>query len=158
MKFFVFLFSLYGCSLFIGEKGPKTAKGSDYFIEFQKADWNSKNDNRSDYVFENSKDGRILLSNSFCNEFQEQPLENLALKGFSGVKDIVVIQNEYITFKNREAFKIEASGFVDGVKVYLRLLNTRRDNCYFDFMEITPFSYHKNDSLFQQFLDSVVFK
>lgn len=158
MKFLIFLFSLYGCSFFISDKAPKTGKGSEYTIEFQKNDWKSKKDNRSDYVFENLNDGRILLSNSFCDEFQEQPLENLALKGLSGVKDVVVLQNKYVTFKNREAFHIQASGLVDGVKVFLHLLNTRRDNCYFDFMEISPFLGRKNDSSFQEFLDSVVFK
>ena len=139
MKFVVFIIMFSGCSLFTGLKdSPKTAKGTHYSISFKKTDWINKNDQRSDYVFENEKDGRILLSNSFCDEFQEQKLDRLAKKIFDNIKDFKLKKSQYITFKDREAFKGEGDGFVDGVKVHLILMNTRRNNCYFDFISITP--------------------
>jgi hypothetical protein len=125
---------------------------------FKRSDWIQKLDERSDYVFENSKDGRILLSNSFCNEFQEQPLEHLALKAFNGVKNIIVNKGMYKTFHSREAYEIEGSGLVDGINVTLHLLNTRRDNCYFDFIEIASQLNEGQNPIFEQFLNSVEFK
>lgn len=158
MKFLVPLLLLASCSLIIGGKdAPKTAKGTRYSIPFKASDWAQKKDKRSDYVFENQKDGRILLSNSFCDEFQEDELEHLAKKTFNTVKDFQTTAGKYTTFNHREAYEMKGSGLVDGVKVSFRILNTRRDNCYFDFLGIDPLNSN-DDQSFRAFLDSVVFK
>lgn len=159
MKVWITLLFLSGCSFFIkGSEAPKTAKGTQYSILFAKADWVLEKDKRSDYIYKNIKDGRILLSNSFCEEFQEQPLEQLANKTFKTVTDFKSSVHEYTTFHNREAYRLEGAGLVDGVRVNLRLLNTRRNNCYFDFVSINPELSHINDSSFQDFLKAVDFE
>jgi hypothetical protein len=142
----------------VGKEAPKTAKGSRYSISLNHPEWKNKINKRSDYVFEHVKDGKILLSNSFCEEFQEETLERLGRKTFRTIKDFKETKSAYTTFHDREAFRIEGSGFVDGVKVFLELLNTRRDNCYFDFLAISPEGTSKEDRSFNQFLDSVEFK
>lgn len=158
MKFIFVLLFISGCSVFIGGKeAPKTAKESRYQIKFKNTEWKFQKDNRSDYVFQNG-DGRILLSNSFCHEFQEQPLDHLARKTFSGIKDFQSKSQKYTTFNDREAYRVEGSGFVDGVKVNLRLLNTRRDNCYFDFFSISPEGTDTDSTVFNEFLRAVEFK
>lgn len=120
--------------------------------------WEYKKDERSDYVFQNARDGRILLSNSFCNEFQEKPLDKLALKTFNTVSSFKPEVSRYTTFRDREAYLVEGKGFVDGVEVKLRLLNTRRNNCYFDFFAISPKGTADNEEAFNNFLNSVVFR
>src|SRR5688572_3419361 len=108
MKLLFALLFLSGCSLFIsGKDEPKTAKGTRYSITFSMPHWAYKQDKRSDYVFQNDIDGRILLSNSFCEEFQEQPLEKLAKKTFKTVDGFKPKVSEYTTFRNREAYRIE---------------------------------------------------
>ncbi len=141
----------------IGKDGPKTAKGSLYSITFNNPGWVYKKDKRSDYVFQN-EDGRILLSNSFCEEFQDQPLEQLATKTFKTMKNFKAQQQKYTTFQDREAYQMEGTGIVDGVNVNLRLLNTRRNNCYFDFLAISPSGTESTGEAFNEFLKSVVFK
>jgi hypothetical protein len=159
MKLLTLLFILSSCSFFIkGKDGPKSAKGSLYSVQFDKSDWIKKKDKRSDYVFENSKDGRILLSNSFCDEFQEKPLDQLAIKTFSTIKNFKSSLSTYTTFNDREAYRVEGTGEVDGVQIKLHLLNTRRNNCYFDFFAITPLKAGNGNSSFNDFLGSVVFK
>jgi hypothetical protein len=159
MKFWPVILLLTGCSLFIsGPDQPKTAKNTRYIITYVKTDWFQKIDNKSDYVFENAKDARIFLSNSFCDEFQEQKLDRLAKKIFDNIKDFKLKKSQYITFKDREAFKGEGDGFVDGVKVHLILMNTRRNNCYFDFISITPSKVLPDSTSFDEFLNSVEFK
>lgn len=159
MKFWPVILLLTGCSLFIsGPDQPKTAKNARYIITYVKTDWFQKIDNKSDYVFENAKDARIFLSNSFCDEFQEQKLDRLAKKIFDNIKDFKLKKSQYITFKDREAFKGEGDGFVDGVKVHLILMNTRRNNCYFDFISITPSKVLPDSTSFDEFLNSVEFK
>jgi hypothetical protein len=159
MKLLFALIFLSGCSLFIGGKDePKTAKGTRYSIPFSLPHWVYKKDKRSDYVFENNIDGRIILSNSFCEEFQEQPLEQLAKKTFKSINEFKSRVSEYTTYQNREAYQIEGTGKVDGVPVNLRLLNTRRDNCYFDFLSINPEKTSDTDQAFETFLKTVSFK
>lgn len=142
-----------------GNEGPKTAKGSLYSVHFGAPSWIYKKDERSDFIFENQNDGRILLSNSFCEEFQDQPLDKLAAKTFNTVEHFKSTVSEYTTFQNREAYRLEGYGTVDGVKVFLRLLNTRRNNCYFDFVSIDPWkTVNAKDTAFKDFLNSVVFR
>jgi hypothetical protein len=156
----ILLLLLSSCSLFFSSEGPKTAKGKYYTIKFDSPDWSQlKKENRSDYVFENKNDGRIQLSNSFCNEFQDQTLERLALKTFRAIGNFKSKKGDYTTFNNREAYRLEGMGKVDGVEVELHLLNTRRDNCYFDFVAITPIEKVSDRVAdFDTFLNSVVFK
>lgn len=154
---FLLLLVLSGCSLFFGEETSKSAKGYAYTINFQASDWVLKKDERSDYIFEHKTDGRIFLSNSFCEEFQDQPLDRLAMKTFRTVDRFKPQSKDYTTFNKREAYRVSGSGEVDGVKVNLRLLNTRRNNCYFDFLAIDPTRSDKDVS-FEAFLRSVVFK
>lgn len=159
MKWLLFLVS--SCSLLIGPPKTETAKGSLYKIDFKEENWEEdrKVEERSDYVWKNVKDGRILLSNSFCNEFQDQGLDALALKTFKIVSDLKVEQKKFTTFQDREAYLLEGQGSVDGVPVGLKLLNTRRSNCYFDFVSITPLSStQKPPPAFEKFLAAVKFK
>jgi hypothetical protein len=159
MKLLISLIFLSSCSLFVGSKdAPTTAKGTYYTINFKEDNWVSTNEKRSDYIFENTKDGRILLSNSFCDEFQEQPLDLLATKTFKTVNQFKVQLSEYTIFKKREAYRLEGTGMVDGVKVNLHLLNTRRNNCYFDFVAITPEKSTEQNSSFDEFLKAVDFE
>ncbi len=155
----VLIFLSSGCSLFIGgEDESKTAKGTRYFITFNIPHWVLKQDKRSDYIFENEIDGRILLSNSFCEEFQEQSLEQLAVKTFKTINHFKPLVSEYTNYQNREAYMIEGAGSVDGIMVKLKLLNTRRDNCYFDFLAIDPQKTSIKDDAFEIFLKTVSFK
>lgn len=150
---------LTSCSLSFRPEQPVSAKGNEYKVHFQSAEWSPKKEERSDYVWENKADGRILLSNSFCEEFQDQSLEKLATKTFNTVDDLKIEKKNYTTFHDREAYRIDGQGTVDGVPVGLSLLNTRRNNCYFDFVSITPLnSANKQNSDFENFLNSVEFE
>jgi hypothetical protein len=142
----------------MGERNSVTSgKSSQYKIHFSAAGWKEKKkEDRTDYVFEHHN-GSILLSNSFCNEFQDQPLEKLAQKTFKGIKDFRVTDQHYTTFNKREAYRISGTGAVDGVIVNLIVLNSRRNNCYFDFVSISPLGEDATKN-FEQFLRSVVFQ
>lgn len=155
-----FLLFLSSCSLFFGsDQGPKSAKDAQYYINFSSSDWVVRKDERSDYVWENKINGRILLSNSFCDEFQDQGLDELAKKTVRTMSKFDSHKGGFTTFHNREAYRLEGNGMVDGVKVALSLLNTRRNNCYFDFVSIAPLNNpESHNQEFDKFLNAVVFK
>lgn len=159
MRVLILMLLASSCSIMFGGGSPPSAKGKEYEISFKEDGWKQiERDDRSDYVFENS-DGRILLSNSFCGEFQDQPLEYLANKTFKSVGTFKSENGKYTTLQDREAYRLQGKGKVDGVPVGLQLLNTRRNNCYFDFVSITPESITGKDSaLFDRFLSSVEFE
>ncbi len=159
MRVLILMLLASSCSFMFGGGSPPSAKGKEYEIKFEEAGWKSlKKDDRSDYVFEN-EDGRILLSNSFCGEFQDQPLEYLANKTFKSVGTFQSEKGSYTTIQDREAYRLQGKGKVDGVPVGLQILNTRRNNCYFDFVSITPEKFKGSDSaLFDRFLSAVEFE
>lgn len=157
MKIVFLSFILSSCSLFVPTpKGPISAKGKLYTISYAKPGWSYKINNKSDYIFENTN-GQILLSNSFCEEFQSEPLDRLALKTFNGLKNFKTSLSEYTTFHNRESYSLQGAGEIDGVKVNLKLLNTRRDNCYYDFVYISPATNKVETEAFSDFLKTVIF-
>ena len=158
MRFLAFLLLVSSCSIFMGGSPVPSAKEQSYTIQFSAPGWQAeKKDKRTDYIFQHP-DGSILLSNSFCGEFQDEPLNRLATKTFKGVSGFSVTKQDWVTFQNREAYRLEGNGKVDGVPVGLRVLNTRRDNCYFDFISISPIASGISSDVFDSFLSSVVFK
>jgi hypothetical protein len=153
------LLLLSSCSIFFKSEGPKSALGKEYHLSFKDDAWNFKKNERSDYVYQNREDGRILLSNSFCEEFQEGTLKDLAVKTFKTVDKFKVLKEESLNFHEREAYRIHGQGIVDGVAVQVHLLNTRRNNCYFDFVAISPIAaITKSNADFEKFLSSVDFQ
>ncbi len=159
MPILILMLFASSCSIMLGGGAPPSAKGKEYKINFSEDGWKlMKKDERSDYVFEN-EDGRILLSNSFCGEFQDQSLDHLANKTFKSVGSFQSQKGEYTTLENREAYRLEGTGKVDGVPVGLQILNTRRNNCYFDFVSIVPEKFIGVDrGLFDKFIKGVEFK
>ncbi len=159
MRILLIMLLACSCSIMMGGGAPPSAKGKEYKINFSESGWNLlKKDERSDYVFEN-EDGRILLSNSFCGEFQDQALEHLANKTFKSVGSFQSSNGSYTTLENREAYRLAGKGKVDGVPVGLQILNTRRNNCYFDFVSIVPEKFIDADKdLFDRFLKAVEFQ
>jgi hypothetical protein len=149
------------CSLLLpNSKANLSAKNNAYTIVFNKQDWQEKIDESgSDYVWENTADGGLLIANSFCKQFQDEPLDELGNKSFRDISHLVIDKKEFTTFHDREAYRIEGHGKLDGVDVALSILNTRRNNCYFDFLFIKPYKMDpKQNLIFEEFLNSVVFK
>ncbi len=154
------LFALISsCSFIDNDKDNNSAKNIHYKVTFELKGWQPLKDGQSDYAWMNQDDGRVLISNSFCNEYQNQSLNNLALKTINSLSEGKLMRERIVTFYDREALEVEGQGKVDGVGVHLKMLNTRRHNCYFDFIAITPIAVGtKGPEDFKIFLQSVEFK
>lgn len=154
----VFLLAFAGCSLFIpSPPGPK--KDTAMKIPFTLEGWKTTDPRESDHAWVQEKRGDVMLVNSFCGEFQDLPLETLALKTFSGYEQFKPLGKNTTLWHGREAFEMEAEALVDGVKVMLHLRNYRRDHCYYDFLLVSPrTSAEYALKAFEQMLSSVAFK
>ena len=154
------LLTLSSCALLSGDAAPPSAKGDIYQLHFQRSGWSVRQDKRADYVWSHH-DGRVLLANSFCDQFQSGSLEDYAIKTARSVEQLEILDKKITHFRSREAFMLKARGKVDGVEVNLTLLNSRRNNCYFDFVSIIPGTTPAQPSFekdFDYFLESVEFR
>lgn len=154
----VFAINLVGCSLFIpAPSGPK--KDTNMTIGFQDKAWKATDPKESDHAWVEEERGDVMVVNSFCGEFQDLPLETLALKTFSGYNDFKPLGKQTLDWHEREAFEMEAEATVDGVLVMLHLRNYRRNHCYYDFLLVSP-RHQAETSLpaFEHMLASVVFR
>lgn len=154
----VFVLLCAGCSLVA--PGPAVpSKDPKLQTTFSATGWAVTDPHESDHAWSHHGRGDVMLVNSFCGEFQDLPLENLAIKTFSGYEDFKPLGKNELMWQGREAFEMEAQARLDGVKVLLYIRNYRRDHCYYDFLLVTPRERHP-DSLkaFQLLLDGVRFR
>jgi hypothetical protein len=149
---------LTSCSFLDGDQEMRSAKGHYYNVSFNSNAWKKLEDPQSDYAWLNKTDGRILLSNSFCHHPENLTLSELGRKSIQSINDGKVVSETNIIFHQSPAVEIVGQGIVDGVKINLKLLNTRRGYCYFDFISIDPQDLPPQDEIFNTFLNSVEFK
>ena len=159
MKFIplLLILLLVGCSWLVpSPKKPKSAKDSQYKLQYKGSDWSAIKQDQSDYVFQH-QNGTTIIINSFCGEFQNDPLKQMAEKTFNGLDNIKNIQEKSMTVSNREAYSMQADGGLDGVTVNIKIINMRRNNCYFDFVRITPSGIKLIDNQPEDFINQVEF-
>lgn len=132
------LMTISACSWLIPtpKKSP-TAKNTQYKLQYDSTTWKEIKQKQSDYVFQHTS-GVTLVVNSFCGEFQDEPLSFLARKTFKGLEEVKIRSESPLKISNREAYQMQADGIIDGVKVNIKVINLRRNNCYYDFLRITP--------------------
>lgn len=154
----VLLATLAGCSLFMPK--PAAPKKDDSLkISFAMEGWTPADPRDSDRAWVDKERGDVMLVNSFCGEFQDLPLETLALKTFQDYADFKPLGTHSPRWHGREAFEMEAEARLDGVKVLLHLRNYRRDHCYYDFLLVSPRQRAQQSLLaFRRMLDGVEFK
>jgi hypothetical protein len=155
---FGLLILIGGCSLLFS-KSSKPVKDPGFKIDFAEKGWKSTDPREADRAWVQENRGDVIIVNSFCGEFQDLPLETLALKTFSGYEEFKPLGKNDTKWQGREAFEMEAQARVDGVLVLLHLRNYRRDHCYYDFLLVTPRSSSEASlRAFQRMLDGVRFQ
>ena len=153
MQSIAILLILSSCSFFLPSTKTKNAKTS-YQMRFIPNGWSEHKTGQADYYFQGPQ-GASLIVQSFCHEFQNEDLKNLAANTFRSLDQSKIQQQKSFILKNREALETRGEASMDGVKVNLSLINTRRNNCYYDFFEILPL---KQKSSIDDFIKGVEFK
>lgn len=153
MQSVAILLILSSCSFFLPSTKTKNAKTS-YQMRFVPNGWSEHKTDQADYYFQGPQ-GASLIVQSFCNEFQNDDLKKLAATTFRSLDSSTITQQKTFTLKNRDALETRGEASMDGVKVNLTLINTRRNNCYYDFFEILPL---KQKSNINEFISGVEFK
>lgn len=145
---------LNSCSLWPSDEDEK----SSYKINFIHDNWQEIPPEDSDRAFLNNTNGNIILANSFCDKYQETSLPTLAKRALTDISKQNILEEKHFTFKERDAYLVYMQGRIDGVAMYLQLVNYRRDNCYYDFLYISQYQIKSNhEKIFNIFLDSIEF-
>jgi hypothetical protein len=149
IPFFLILINI-SCTAF-QNKPQAFVKDQKLKIPFTPQDWTQViTKHSSDYAWSHQTRGDVIVVNSFCGEFQDLSLKNLALNAFTTYNDFKPLGERTLQWQKREAYELEAEAVLDGIKVLLYLRNTRRNHCYYDFLLITP--RERNPSSLQDFL------
>lgn len=148
------LLILSSCSQLLTADKPLNAKKS-YQPKKIPSQWELKENKNVDYILHGPQGSSILMQ-SFCNEFQGSPLNSLADKTFNSLdKSKITTRTEFI-LQERAALKTTGEAYIDGKQIYLTLINTKRNHCYYDFLEILPLKH--SPSVIDEVINGVKFK
>lgn len=154
MRSVALIFLLTSCSFFSTTEKSQSAKDS-YTLPTLPKSWKANHTQQADYIFY-GPEGSSLLIQSFCKEFQSPSLKNLAQGTFNSLDRAQITEQEEFNLQDRKALRSQGEAFLDGVKIHLTLVNTKRNNCYYDFLEVLPKT--KTQSVINQVLKGIAFK
>lgn len=132
----VLFFLISSCSFFASSDISISAKDS-YSLPPLSSSWQRQSSADVDHLFLGPA-GASLLIMSFCHEFQAPSLESLAQGTFASLDQARITEQKSFMLQERAALRTQGIGQLDGVPVYLTLVNSKRNNCYYDFLEILP--------------------
>ena len=118
------------CSMFLEHD---LNKSETYKIDFNHEDWKSIAPDDSDFAYRNTKTNSIIFVNSFCKKYDSSTLRQLLSHLFGGIEQIKIESETKHKLHKREALRVLANGFVDGVKVFVELEVLKKNRCVYDF-------------------------
>lgn len=106
----------------------------------------------SDYALSNKKSHSIFLFNSACRKYEMSNLSTLTSSILSGLEDLKIIYNKNVFYQQREAVEVMASGSLDGVVRFFKIVTIQKNNCIYDYILIA--TSEKNMELDSPSMDS----
>ncbi len=111
-------------------------------IEFKMSDlvnknWSEVRNEASDLALINNKSKSFFLLNSACRKYESSTLNTLTASIFSGINNLVYLEQNKTSYQEREAMLASAQGTIDGVTRFIKVLTTQKNNCIYDFALIS---------------------
>ncbi|MBX9766936.1 MAG: hypothetical protein K2X47_06670 [Bdellovibrionales bacterium] len=139
-----------GCvTVSVGEKKGKKAEQLEVSVPpppFKELDTSD-----ADRAWQNTSTGSSIAYTSEC--FGSDPsLVSIQQTVLQGLSDVFVESETKLSYNSREALETQATGTVDGVKVKIRFLAFKKNNCNFtlNYFAMQKF-FEKDLSAYQQF-------
>ena len=101
------------------------------------APWMSINSEGSDFALQNNKSKSLFLLNSACRKNDSSSLDTLIASILTGLEDVTFIENKIVTYQEREAVEVVASGKLDGVIRFFKIVTIKKNNCIYDYILIS---------------------
>lgn len=99
--------------------------------------WSEMNTEGSDYALSNPKTKSIFLFNSSCRKYEGSTLSALTSSILTGIEDVKISEKKNVFYQEREAAEVTASGKLDGVLRYFKIVTIQKNNCIYDYVLIS---------------------
>ncbi len=121
------------------ENGPyKKSKQVDNQLEENvPSPWREVNAEGSDYALQNRLTNSFFLFNSACRKYEGSNLNTLTSSILTGIEDLKIIEKKNSTYQEREAAEVLASGKLDGVERFFKIITIQKNNCIYDYVLIS---------------------
>lgn len=104
--------------------------------------WREINPESSDYALENSDTKSLFIFNSACRKYEGSNLSTLTSSILAGINDLKILEKKSSFYQEREAAEVMASGNIDGVERFFKIITIHKNNCIYDYVLIS--TSHKN--------------
>ncbi len=120
--------------------------------------WKQINGEGSDFALANNLTKSIFLFNSSCRKYEGSNLNSLTSSLLSGIDELNIIDRKNIFIQDRDATEVSASGKIDGVQRFLKIITIQKNSCIYDYVLIATNSKNMtNDTAYlNQFLTGIV--
>jgi len=99
--------------------------------------WTEISAEGSDYALSNEITQSIFLFNSACRKYESSNLNALTSSILAGLDELKILDKKNIFHQQREAVEVLASGKLDGVLRYFKIVTTQKNNCIYDYVLIS---------------------
>lgn len=146
------LIAISGCvTVSVGEKKGKPAE--DLQVSAPPSPFQEIKATDVDQAWQNPKNGNSIAYSSDCYG-ADPSLISIQQTVLQGLSDSSVDSEQKTTFNSREAIDTQAAGTVDGVKVKIRFLVFKKNNCNFTLNYFAVAKHFETDlPVFQTFLN-----
>ncbi|MFA6238978.1 MAG: hypothetical protein WC635_16695 [Bacteriovorax sp.] len=99
--------------------------------------WSEIDSEGSDYALQNNETNSIFLLNSSCRKYEGSTLNALTNSLLTGLEDVKILEKKNVQYQNREAAEVSATGKLDGVSRYFKIVTLQKNSCIYDYVLIT---------------------
>lgn len=135
--FILFFILLYSCS----SNETTIYKKSTEIINNLKSNvprpWKEISADASDYALENKQTKSLFILNSACRKYEASNLSTLTSSILSGIDNLKIIEKKNSFYQEREAAEVVASGTLDGVERFFKIITIHKNNCIYDYVLIS---------------------
>ncbi len=131
------LTSLYSCASTSSGVYKKSTDVTNNLINDIPHPWKEISSEGSDFALENSKSKSFFLFNSACRKYEGSNLNALTSSILSGIDDLNIIERKNVFYQEREAVEILASGRLDGVERFFKIITIQKNYCVYDYVLIS---------------------
>ncbi|MBP9680366.1 MAG: hypothetical protein KBD76_03085 [Bacteriovorax sp.] len=156
----ILLLSLYACSSSENGVYKKNIEASNQLKNNLPAPWREIPSEGSDLALENTKTKSYFLFNSACRKYEGSNLNALNSSILSGIEQINFLDKKNTFYQEREALEVLASGKLDGVERFFRIITIQKNNCIYDYVliSINLKNTEADTPMLRTFLERIVIK
>lgn len=157
------LLILSSCSFFQTQDSGNYSKSTSFdnrMLKMNLSPWSAVKNAGNDFSLFNNLTKSYFLFNSACRNNEVSTLKTLTTSMFAGIEDLEYLDKSTIKHQDRDAALVTASGKVDGVTRYFRVLTTQKNSCIYDYVliSVNKVTLDKDTTDFNSFTQNIILK